>query len=117
MLRKLSRRALFVLTKIDQILAWEKQKEIERDTRFAEPGRYLCEVRAAAILASRKREIPQRIPGKTVSGVAQDSLLLDVDPCLCVGCHASAHHPEDPKPGRILLCQRNGVRNTKCSAA
>jgi hypothetical protein len=44
---KLNRkRALFVLTKIDGILAWEKQKEAERDTRFVELGRYLCEVRA-----------------------------------------------------------------------
>ncbi len=40
------RRALFVLTKIDEILAWEQQKEAERDTRFVELGRYLCEVRA-----------------------------------------------------------------------
>jgi hypothetical protein len=40
------RRALFVLTKIDEILGWEKQKETERDTRFVELGRYLCEVRA-----------------------------------------------------------------------
>jgi hypothetical protein len=47
MLPKLNRRrALFVLTKIDEILAWEKQKEAERDTRFVELGRYLCEVRA-----------------------------------------------------------------------
>ncbi len=44
---KLNRkRALFVLTKIDEILTWEKQKEAERDTRFVELGRYLCEVRA-----------------------------------------------------------------------
>jgi len=35
-----------VLTKIDEILAWEKQKEMERDTRFVDLGRYLCEVRA-----------------------------------------------------------------------
>jgi hypothetical protein len=27
-------------------LAWERQKEAERDTRFVELGRYLCEVRA-----------------------------------------------------------------------
>jgi len=40
------RRALFVLTKIDEILAWEQRKEAERDTRFVELGRYLCEVRA-----------------------------------------------------------------------
>ena len=47
MLPKLNRkRALFVLTKIDQILAWERRTETERDTRFVELGRYLCEVRA-----------------------------------------------------------------------
>lgn len=28
-------RALFVLNKIDEILAWEQRKEIERDTKFA----------------------------------------------------------------------------------
>jgi len=44
---KLNRqRALFVLTKIDEILAWERQKESERDTKFVELGRYLYEVRA-----------------------------------------------------------------------
>src|SRR5881398_3108574 len=47
MLPKLNRkRAQFVLTKIDEILAWERRSEIERDTRFVELGRYLCEVRA-----------------------------------------------------------------------
>ena len=40
------RRAQFVLTKIDEILAWEQRRETERDTKFAELGRYLCEVRA-----------------------------------------------------------------------
>jgi len=40
------KRALFVLTKIDEILVWEKQKAEERDTRFVDLGRYLCEVRA-----------------------------------------------------------------------
>ena len=44
---KLNRkRAMLVLTKIDEILAWERQKDTERDTRFVELGRYLCEVRA-----------------------------------------------------------------------
>ena len=47
MLPKLNKkRALFVLTKIDEILAWEQARETERDTRFVELGRYLCEVRA-----------------------------------------------------------------------
>jgi len=40
------RRALFVLSKIDEILAWERRKDAERDTRFVELGNYLCEVRA-----------------------------------------------------------------------
>jgi hypothetical protein len=40
------RRAIFVLGRIDEILAWEQRKEIERDTKFVELGRYLCEVRA-----------------------------------------------------------------------
>src|SRR4029077_3747907 len=40
------RRALFVLTKIDEILSWERRTETERDTRFVELGRYLCELRA-----------------------------------------------------------------------
>ena len=44
---KLNRkRARFVLTKIDEILAWEQRTDTERDTRFVELGRYLCEVRA-----------------------------------------------------------------------
>jgi hypothetical protein len=44
---KLNRkRARFVLTKIDEILAWELRKEAERDTRWVDLGRYLCEVRA-----------------------------------------------------------------------
>jgi hypothetical protein len=40
------RRALFVLSKIDEILAWEQRKQAERDTKFVELGKYLCEVRA-----------------------------------------------------------------------
>jgi hypothetical protein len=40
------RRAVFVLSKIEQILTWERATERERDSRFVELGRYLCEVRA-----------------------------------------------------------------------
>ncbi len=40
------RRAVFVLSKIDEILSWEKATEHERDSKFVELGRYLCEVRA-----------------------------------------------------------------------
>ena len=40
------RRALMVLGKIDEILAWEARHENERDTKFVELGKCLCEVRA-----------------------------------------------------------------------
>lgn len=40
------KRVQFVLSKIEHILAWERQTENERDTKFVELGRYLCEVRA-----------------------------------------------------------------------
>jgi hypothetical protein len=40
------RRAVFVLSKIDEILAWEKAMDRERDSKFVELGRYLCEIRA-----------------------------------------------------------------------
>ena len=40
------RRAVFVLSKIDEILSWDKARERERDSKFVELGRYLCEVRA-----------------------------------------------------------------------
>jgi hypothetical protein len=61
------RRALFVLSKIDEILAWEQRKEAERDTRFVELGRYLCEVRAGQYwrlenLASFDQFLERRFP-------------------------------------------------------
>src|SRR5208283_145778 len=44
---KLNRlRALEVLSKIDHILAWEARHENERDTKFVDLGKYLCEVRS-----------------------------------------------------------------------
>src|SRR2546422_9628027 len=74
MLPKLNRkRALFVLTKIDEILAWEKRKEAERDTRFVELGRYLCEVRAGQYwrlenLKSFDEFLERRVPGSRGEG-------------------------------------------------
>ncbi len=47
MLPKLNtRRAVLVLGKIDEILAWDKERDRERDMRFVELGRYLCDVRS-----------------------------------------------------------------------
>src|ERR1700732_693793 len=47
MARKLNRRrAAFVLSKIEEIFCREKATDHERDSKFVELGRYLCEVRA-----------------------------------------------------------------------
>jgi hypothetical protein len=40
------RRAETVLSRIDAILTWEAQHDLERDTRFVDLGKCLCEVRA-----------------------------------------------------------------------
>src|SRR6516162_8113053 len=40
------RRATLVLGRIDEILAWEARHENDRDTKFVQLGKYLCEVRA-----------------------------------------------------------------------
>ena len=62
------RRAVFVLNKIDEILAREQRKETERDTKFVELGRYLCEVRAGQYwrlenLKSFDEFLERRFPG------------------------------------------------------
>ena len=62
------RRALFVLTKIDEILVWEQQREMERDTKFVELGRYLCEVRTGQYWRLEKQKsfdefLETRFPG------------------------------------------------------
>ena len=48
------KRAVFVLGKIDEILTWEKESGQERDLRFVDLGRYLCEVRSGRIGALRR---------------------------------------------------------------
>jgi hypothetical protein len=40
------KRARFVLAKIDEILAWGQRHDSERDTKFVQLGKYLCEARA-----------------------------------------------------------------------
>lgn len=62
------KRALIVLAKIDEILAWDHRSEAERDTRFVELGQYLCEVRAGQYwrldnLASFDEFLEKRFPG------------------------------------------------------
>src|SRR5439155_1339181 len=77
------RRALFVLGKIDEILAWEKTKEQERDVRYVDLGRYLCEVRIGQYWRLERLksfdEIPESVaPGThrtTLSGISSKGVL------------------------------------------
>jgi hypothetical protein len=48
------KRAQFVLTKIDQILEWERETERERDTRFVELGRLSLRGAGGTVLAPGK---------------------------------------------------------------
>jgi hypothetical protein len=55
------------MSKIDEILAWEAQVEHEKESRFVELGRYLCEVRAGQFwrldkLASFDEFLEKRFP-------------------------------------------------------
>jgi len=59
---------VFVLSKIDEILAWEKVADQERDSRFVDLGRYLCEVRSGQYwrldnLKSFDEFLEKRFPG------------------------------------------------------
>ena len=74
------RRALFVLDKINEILAWERARERERDVRFVELGQYLCEVRSGQYwrlenITSFDEFLEKRFPESTPKG-----LLLDGHP-------------------------------------
>lgn len=62
------RRAEAVLSRIDAILAWEAQHDNERDTKFVELGKCLCEVRAGQYWRLEKLKcfddfLERRFPG------------------------------------------------------
>ena len=62
------RRARVVLQKIDEVLAWQRKTDDERDTRFVELGKHLCEVRSGQYwkvenLASFDEFLEKRFPG------------------------------------------------------
>ena len=63
-----TKRARFVLSKISQILEWEQRVENDRESRFVELGKYLCEVRAGQYwkvenLQSFDQFLEARFPG------------------------------------------------------
>jgi hypothetical protein len=62
------RRALVVLQKIDEVLSWQRKTDDERDKRFVELGKHLCEVRSGRYwkvenLASFDEFLEKRFPG------------------------------------------------------
>ena len=73
------RRALFVLGKIGEILAWEQRRETERDTKFVELGRYLCEVRTGQYWRLENlKSFDAFLPGNTVPAISAEGVLLNV---------------------------------------
>ena len=74
------RRALFVLAKIDEILSWEKTIDRERDSRFVELGRYLCEVRSGQYWRLDNLRSFDEFLEKEVPGIAPQGLLPDGHP-------------------------------------
>ena len=57
-----------MLTKIEEILAWDQRAQRERDTKFVELGRYLCEVRSGQYwrldqMASFDEFLERKFPG------------------------------------------------------
>ena len=51
------RRAAFVLSKIDEILAWEQRNEAEKDTRFVELGQLSVRGSGRTVLAAGQSEV------------------------------------------------------------
>src|SRR2546429_9792107 len=95
MLPKLNRkRALFVLSKIDEILGWERRNEAERDTRFVELGRYLCEVRAGQYWRLENVKSFDEFLERRVSGARRKGFLL-----MSIPQHPPPQAPKEIKEG------------------
>ena len=73
------RRAEFVFGKIDEILAREQRKETERDTKFVEFWRDLCEVRTAQYLRLESLKFLEEF-WRGVFRIEEEGVLSDVDP-------------------------------------
>ena len=112
MLPKLDRkRAQFVLSKIDEILAWEQHNEAEKDTKFVELGRYLCEVRAG------QSAVAFRIP-HTTSDLLVSLKILVRPPATITSPEARTAVAEEPtiqgSDGFIAIFRRGFLQLTCC---
>ena len=111
------RRAEAVLSRIDAILAWERRHENERDTRFVELGKCLCEVRAGQYWRLEKLKSFDRVSGAPLSGVAKESLLPDVDPRTAASAGKEGAEADGLDEGRELakLARQAGTAVRKCT--
>ena len=73
------RRAVFVLGKIDEILAWEQRKETERDTN-RRTGALPMRGAGRTVLEAGEIEVFRRVSGEAFPGIEAESVLPDVDP-------------------------------------
>jgi hypothetical protein len=85
-----------VLSKIDAILAWEARHENERDTRFVELGKYLCEVRAGQCwllenLKSFAGFLERRFPESRRKAYFLMSIHEQLPPQVTCGARAASH--------------------------
>ena len=76
---KLNRkRALFVLTKIDEILAWEKTERGRARYPFRRTRQVPVRGAGGTVLAGGEVEVVRRLSGKAISGVEKEGILSDV---------------------------------------
>ena len=68
-----------VLARIDELLRWEQRMDQQKDQKFAELGKHLCEVRKHGYWRLGYKSF-EAVPGGKVPGLAAEGLLPDVDP-------------------------------------
>ena len=108
------RRALFVLSKIDQILAWERETENQREGKFVDLGRYLCEVRAGQYwrlenLSSFDDFLERRFPQSRRKAYYLMSIHEHLPPRARLDAHAYQQL-------RVRVLERDGWRCQACRA-
>ena len=68
-----------MLARIDEILRWEQKMDQQKDQRFAELGKHLCEVRDRGYWRLGHKSYEAYLGGE-VPGLAAQGLLPDVNP-------------------------------------
>jgi hypothetical protein len=74
------RRAVFVLGKIDEILAWEQRKETGARHQVRRTRALSMRSTGWTVLEAGEFEVFRRISGKAFSGIKEEGVLSDVNP-------------------------------------